>query len=458
VFGIESEFLFVFIRNVGAFIIALGLLVAVHEWGHFIVARKCGVKVLRFSIGFGKPLYKRITSTGMEFVIAMIPLGGYVRMLDGRVDEVDEKDKAESFDQQKVWKRFAIVAAGPGINFLFAIFILMIVAMIGQDKAKPYIGEIKPDSYIAASGIAVGDKIIAVDGSQTKTWQAINIELMRYIGADSIPLTVEKPNGQAAFYEIQMPNWEFDPESDNMFESIGFEPFRVKPSKIIALVVPNGPSAEAGLQKNDEIVKLNGTFMAEWGQIVDYVAPRANETIEVEVKRNGELQTFSVTLGERKTDNGTTGVLGISSQVGDYPEAYYFHDKSNPFEALVKGTRETWRLMTLTVEMLGKFISGDVAVKNLSGPISIAQGAGMSASYGIVVFLGFLALISVNLGIVNLLPLPMLDGGHLMYFTAEWITGKPVPEAVQEIGFRIGGVLLFMLMAVAIFNDINRIT
>jgi regulator of sigma E protease len=449
---------FEIIRNIGAFIMALGILVAVHEWGHFIIARKCGVKVLRFSIGFGKPLYKRITSTGMEFVIAAIPLGGYVRMLDSRVDEVAEQDKAESFDIQPVWKRFAIVAAGPGINFLFAILILMVVAMIGQDKAKPYIGEINPDSYMAATGIDVGDQIIAIDGADTKTWQAVNIELMRFIGDDTIPLTVEKPNGQAISYEMKMPNWKFDPELDNMFTSVGFEPFRTKPNKIIALVLADGPSAQAGLQENDEILKLNGTLMNEWGQIVDYVKPRANETIEVEVLRNGGSKVISVTLGELKTATGTEGRLGISSQVGAYPEAYYFHDKSGPFDALVKGTQDTWRLMTLTVEMLGKFINGDVAVKNLSGPISIAQGAGMSASYGIIVFLGFLALISVNLGIINLLPLPMLDGGHLMYFTAEWITGKPVPDGIQEIGFRIGGVLLFMLMAVAIFNDINRIT
>lgn len=234
-FGIETDLLWVFIRNVGSFVIALGILVAVHEWGHFIVARKCGVKVLRFSIGFGKPLYKRITSTGMEFVIAAIPLGGYVRMLDGRVDQVAEKDINESFDIQPVWKRFAIVAAGPGINFLFAILILMIVAMIGQDKAKPYIGDVIPDSYLAASAISAGDMITQVDGSDTKTWQAVNIELMRFIGADTISLTVEKPSGQSVAYDINMPNWQFDPESDSMFESIGFVPFRPQPSKVIAL-------------------------------------------------------------------------------------------------------------------------------------------------------------------------------------------------------------------------------
>jgi regulator of sigma E protease len=449
---------FEIIRNLGAFIVALGILVAVHEWGHFIVARKCGVKVLRFSIGFGKPLYKRITSTGMEFVIAAIPLGGYVRMLDGRVDMVTPEDEAFSFDQKPVWQRFAIVAAGPGINFLFAIFISMIIFMIGQNTAKPYIGAINSDSYIAATGAEVGDKIVKIGGYTTDSWKAVNIELISYIGADKIPLTVAKPNGREVSYTMSMPNWQFDPETDNMFESIGFEIFRTKPKRIIALVQDGGPSAIAGLQEKDEIVKLNGTFMTEWGQIVDYIEPRANETVEVEVLREGQPRVFSVTLGETETPTGSKGLLGIFNEYEAYPEAYYFNNQSGPFEALVKGTQETWRLMTFTVEMLGKFITGDVSVKNLSGPISIAQGAGIHASYGIIAFLGFLALISVNLGIINLLPLPMLDGGHLMYFTAEWITGKPVSEAVQEIGFKIGGVLLFMLMATAIFNDILRIT
>ena len=338
-------------------------------------------------------------------------------------------------------------------------FISMIVFMIGQNTAKPIIGAINPDSYIAVTGAEVGDKIVKIGNHETDSWKAVNIELISYIGADMIPLTVEKPNGRQLVYEMNMPNWQFDPETDNMFDSIGFDVFRTKPKKTIALVQEGGPSALAGLQQKDEIIKLNGTFLAEWRQIVDFIAPRANETIEVEVLRDGQPSVFSVTLGEaQRPDGSNKGVLGIFNEYEAYPEAYYFNNQSGPFEALVKGTQETWRLMTFTVEMLGKFISGDVSVKNLSGPISIAQGAGINASYGIIAFLGFLALISVNLGIINLLPLPMLDGGHLMYFTAEWITGKPVSEAVQELGFKIGGVLLFMLMATAIFNDILRIT
>lgn len=450
--------MFEIIRNLGAFIVALGLLVAVHEWGHFIVARKCGVKVLRFSIGFGKPIYKKVTSTGMEFVIAAIPLGGYVRMLDGRVDDVSEEDRAVSFDHQAVWKRFAIVAAGPGINFLFAILISMLVFMIGQDTPKPFIGEIKANSYIAATGAEEGDRFIEIDGQETLTWKSVNIELMSHIGDDIIPFTVIKPTGKTASYQMKMPNWDYDPDQQSIFESIGFEVYRPKLLKVISDLVPDSPAQKAGLQQNDEIMKLNGTLIEDWGQIQDYVAARANQAVTVEFLRDGELRTVDLVLGERDTPDGKTGSIGIYPSQETYPETHYFNYQAGPFEALVNGSKETWRLMTLTVQMLGKFVTGDVAVKNLSGPISIAQGAGISASYGIIAFLGFLALISVNLGIINLLPLPMLDGGHLMYFTVEWITGKPVPESVQEIGFRIGGVLLILLMATAIFNDINRIT
>jgi regulator of sigma E protease len=444
--------------NIGAFVVALGLLVAVHEWGHYYVARLCGVKVLRFSIGFGKPIYSRITSTGMEFVIAAIPLGGYVKMLDGRVDELTKEDESVAFNFQPVWQRFAIVAAGPGINFIFAIVISALVFMIGQTTGKPIIGEIAEGSYISQAGIQEGDKFIAIGEQSTNTWKSVNIELMSYIGKDSIPLTIERSSGELSEVLMKLPNWEFDPEDGSIFNSIGFEVYRPRVSTVVADLVKDSPAERAGIQQKDQITKLNGTLIDEWRQIQDYVAANANQPVIVQVDRDGVLQEFNLVLGERETPEGKTGSLGIYPLQEAWPETHIFNYQSGPFEALVNGTKETWRLMTFTVQMLGKFVSGDVAVKNLSGPISIAQGAGMSASYGIIAFLGFLALISVNLGIINLLPLPMLDGGHLMYFTYEGITGKPVSEAAQEIGFRIGGVLLLMLMATAIFNDISRIT
>ncbi|MBF7072276.1 sigma E protease regulator RseP [Glaciecola sp. MH2013] len=444
--------------NIASFVVALGLLVAVHEWGHYYVARLCGVKVLRFSIGFGKPIYKRITSSGMEFVIAAIPLGGYVKMLDGRVDDLSKEDEAVAFNFQPVWQRFAIVAAGPGINFIFAIFVSALVFMIGQNTFKPYIGKVDRGSYIDTAGVQEGDKFVAIGEHSTTTWKAVNIELMSYIGKDEIPLTVEKSNGNLREYLMRVPNWNYDPESGSIFESLGFEIYRPEVFPIISSFVENSPAELAGLKENDEILKLNGTLIQEWRQIPDIVEVNANKAMLVEVLRDGEIVTIELILGERNTPDGIVGSLGIYPTLAELPESHYFNYQSGPFEALVNGTKETWRLMTFTVQMLSKFITGDLAVKNLSGPISIAQGAGMSASYGIIAFLGFLALISVNLGIINLLPLPMLDGGHLMYFTAEWITGKPVSEAAQEIGFRIGGALLLMLMVTAIFNDIARLT
>lgn len=455
--------MFAFFWNLLSFVIALGILVAVHEWGHYYIARRCGVKVLRFSIGFGKPIYQKITSSGMEFVIAAIPLGGYVRMLDGRVDHVEDNEKHLAFDSQAVWKRFAIVAAGPGINFVFAAFVLMIMLMIGTQYAKPIVGEILPNSYLSQTDIDSGEQIIKVGGNSTQDWQAVNLELMSFIGKDQIQLTTQTPSGRVVEHKFATQGWNFDPDSQSIFSAIGLRPYSPAPTTTLFAIAPDSAASRAGLEANDEIVKLDGTLIEEWGQIVKYVEARPYETIEIEVLRDGNLISISATIDSREKTNEraavqSQGFLGVVPLTESWPEQYVDNNRVGPVDAMFQGVQRTWRLMTLSVEMLGKFITGDVSVKNLSGPISIAQGAGNSASYGVVAFLGFLALISVNLGIVNLLPLPMLDGGHLMYFTYEWLTGKPVSEAVQEVGFRIGGVLLFMLMATAIFNDILRIT
>ena len=447
-----------FVWNLLSFIVALGILVAVHEWGHFYVARKCGVKVLRFSIGFGKPIYQKISASGMEFVIAAIPLGGYVRMLDGRVDDVKPEEKHLSFDQQKVWKRFAIVAAGPGVNFVFAAFVLMIMLMIGTQYAKPIVGDIAPGSHFSQTDIDVGDQIVRVGNNNTMDWQAVNLELMSYIGRESIPISVQTPTGRIKDSILQTSDWKFDPDQESIFSSLGLSPFSPAPTTTLYAIAPNSAASKAGIQAGDKIVKLDGTFVDDWSQIVAYIENRPYQSVVIEVLRDSNRMTLSATIDARESQGQEKGFLGVIPQTTEWPENYIDNNRVGPIDAFVQGWQRTWRLMTVSVEMLGKFITGDVSVKNLSGPISIAQGAGLSASYGIVAFLGFLALISVNLGIVNLLPLPMLDGGHLMYFCIEWITGKPVSEAVQEVGFRIGGVLLFMLMATAIFNDILRIT
>ena len=450
--------MFEFLRNAGAFIIALGILVAVHEWGHYYVARLCGVYVKRFSIGFGKPIWSKVDKHGTEFALAAIPLGGYVRMLDERVDEVPPEMASQAFNNKSVGKRMAIIAAGPGVNFIFVAIALYVMFLIGISTIKPVIGEVSPDSIAAKAGLAGNMEIIAVGSRETPDWEAVNLELMSYIGQQSMPVTVVSQSDSARQRVLDIAGWNFDPDSESPLRSLGISPFRPGATLTVAYVAEQTAASQAGLQQNDEIVALDGQPVTAWEDLVAQIKNRPGEQVEIRVNRAGQTYDLSATIGRRDTPEGQDGYLGVSPFAEPWPEGYVFTHQYGLLEAVGKAVDKTWRLMTLSVEMIGKLITGDVSVKNLSGPIAIAQGAGNSAGYGLVYFLSFLALISVNLGIVNLLPLPMLDGGHLMYFTIEWITGRPVPEEVQEWGFRIGAMLLFTIMSIAIFNDITRLS
>ena len=450
--------MFEFLRNAGAFIIALGILVAVHEWGHYYIARLCGVYVKRFSIGFGKPIWSKVDKHGTEFALAAIPLGGYVRMLDERVDEVPPEMASQAFNNKSVGKRMAIIAAGPGVNFIFAAIALYAMFLIGISTIKPVIGEVSPDSIAAQAGLTGNMEIIAVGSRETPDWEAVNLELMSYIGQESMPVTVVSESDSARQRVLDIAGWNFDPDLESPLRSLGISPFRPGATLTVAYVAEQTAASEAGLQQNDVIVALDGQPVAAWEDLVAQIKNRPGEQVEIRVNRAGQTYDLSATIGRRDTPEGQDGYLGVSPFAEAWPEGYVFTHQYGLLEAVGKAVDKTWRLMTLSVEMIGKLITGDVSVKNLSGPIAIAQGAGNSAGYGLVYFLSFLALISVNLGIVNLLPLPMLDGGHLMYFTIEWITGRPVPEEVQEWGFRIGAMLLFTIMSIAIFNDITRLS
>lgn len=446
-----------FLWSLGAFIVALGILVAVHEWGHFYVARRCGVKVLRFSIGFGKPLWRTTDKLGTEYVVAAIPLGGYVRMLDERVDDVPAEDAKYAFNRQNVWARIAIIAAGPLTNFVFAVFALYVMFLIGVETVKPIVGQVTPGSIAEKAGLTAGTQIIAVGDRETKDWEAVNLELVSYIGADGFELTTRTESTLAErVHRFDTRDWEFDPETTSSMTSLGFRPYRPDITQTIGLVAEKSPAETAGLQVNDKIVQLDGTTIDKWEQIVEYVAERPGQTIGIMVEREGKSVPIMAKVGERESDP-SIGFLGVVPLSEPWPETYVFNLQYGVVGSFSAAMDKTWRLITLSIEMIKKLITGDVSVKNLSGPISIAQGAGNSADYGLVYFLSFLALISVNLGIINLLPLPVLDGGHLLYYVIELFTGRPVSESVQEVGFKVGGVLLFMLMAVAIFNDVARL-
>lgn len=447
-----------FLWSLGAFIIALGILVAVHEWGHFYVARKCGVQVERFSIGFGKPIWRKLSKSGTEYVIAMIPLGGYVRMLDGRIDDVPPHLADKAFNNKPVLQRMAVIAAGPGVNFIFAFFALWLMYLVGLQTVKPVVKSVEPDSIAAMAGMQNGDEIIKIGSRATPDWEAVNFELVSNIGDEKAQITVKNAAGVEKELTFTLTSWNFDPDSESPLSSLGVTPFRPDPTLEVGFVGEGSAAQQAGLKIGDTLIAMNGNKLSSWNGLVDVVVDSPGERVALEIERDGQTQILHATIARRDTPQGQSGYLGVSPTFEPWPEGYVFTHQYGIIEAIGRALDKTWRLMTLSVDMIGKLITGDVSVKNLNGPISIAQGAGTSAEYGLAYFLSFLALISVNLGIINLLPLPMLDGGHLMFFTVEWITGKPVPEAVQEWGYRIGGVLLFMIMGIAIFNDIARIT
>ncbi|EGR0666149.1 sigma E protease regulator RseP [Vibrio cholerae] len=446
--------------NFIAFIIALGILVAVHEFGHFWVARRCGVKVEKFSIGFGKSIWKRVGHDGTEYSISMIPLGGYVKMLDGRVDDVPAEQQAMAFDKQSLWKRSVIVSAGPIFNFLFAIFAYWLVFMIGVPAAKPVIGEVTPYSIAAQAGLEPGMEIKAVSGVNTPDWESVNMGLIGHIGDDSMTITVSSAEGVGLneIKTINLRDWNFDPETESAMGALGFKPFTPEISNQLTNVSAQGAGERAGLQVGDTVLQINGQAVEAWQQVVNAIQSHPNAPIAVVVERAGQQVELTLIPDSRELSQGKViGFAGIAPKVAEWPQNYRFELQFGVFESLGKAVEKSGQVIDLTVSMLKKLLVGDVGLNNLSGPISIAKGAGTTADYGFVYFLGFLALISINLGIINLVPLPMLDGGHLLFFMIEAVIRRPVPEKVQEMGYRIGGAIIFSLMAVAIFNDFTRL-
>ena len=444
--------------NIGAFIVALGLLVAVHEFGHFWVARRCGVKVERFSIGFGKAIWRRLGKDGTEYVLALIPLGGYVKMLDGRVDELKPGEEAQAFNHKSVWARMAIVAAGPMANFVFALFAFWLMFMIGVPSVKPVVGEVRPASIVAEAGILPGMEIVGVGGEETGDWESVTYALISHLGDDSVQLKLKAANTSYAVDKtLQLAGWKFDPDKESPIGSLGIVPLGGKVLPVVEAVVPSSASEKAGLQIGDRIKGVDGEAITEWAQFVERVQQSPAQPLQVTVERGGSKMTLTLTPDGKKVKGQLVGFVGLSPQLVPLPDEYRTLLQYGPLQALWHGVQKTWSLITLTFDMIGKLIGGIVSLDNLSGPISIAKGAGSSADYGLVYFLGFLALISVNLGIINLFPLPVLDGGHLVYFLIEAITGKPVSEKIQEVGFRIGAAILMLLMGIALFNDFARL-
>jgi len=440
-----------------AFIIALGVLITVHEFGHFWVARRCGVRVERFSIGFGKALWQRRDRQGTEYVIALIPLGGYVKMLDERVESVPAELRHQAFNNKAIWQRASIIAAGPVANFIFAVFAYWLVFMHGVPGVRPVVGEIVNGSVAAEAQIASGMELKAVDGIETPDWDAVRMALIGKIGDAHTVLTVSRFGEEATQQKnVDLRNWQFEPDKEDPVVALGIRPRGPQIETTLAEVQANSPASVAGLQAGDRIVKVDGQPLTQWQAFVAQVRDNPGKNMALDVDRGGESVQLNLTP-EARPGAKAEGFAGVIPRVIPLPEAYKTVRQYGAFDAIGEASAKTWQLMKLTVSMLGKLITGDVKLNNLSGPISIAQGAGLSAEYGMIYYLMFLALISVNLGIINLFPLPVLDGGHLLFLAIEKIKGGPVSERVQDFSYRIGSILLVLLMGLALFNDFSRL-
>lgn len=439
-----------------AFIFTIALLVAIHEFGHFWVARKLGVKVLRFSVGFGKPLFRfRGKQDDTEYVIASIPLGGYVKMLDEREGDVPEEDLHRAFNRKSVYSRFAIVFAGPFINFVFAVFAFWLMFVIGVQGVKPIMGKLNSDSVAWESGLRSGDYIVSVDGDETPTLGSVYEQLLgAFIERKAVVITLSDQRN----ITLRLDQIDKDAEPSRLQDIIGLTLKLPIEKVIIGEVTPDSPAFSAGIQTGDQIVAVNGEAIEHWRDLVRSVIKKPGQEIQVDIARNGQIAALSVTIGAVEQSGQTIGRIGVRPEsVTPLPESMFAMHQYGFFAAFPKGIEKTWDLSVLTLKMLGKIVVGDASIKNISGPITIAEVAGHSAKMGIESFLRFLAIVSLSLGVINLLPIPMLDGGHLLFYLIEMVKGSPVSEAVQEIGLKIGVTLLVMLMSVALYNDFTRL-
>jgi regulator of sigma E protease len=451
--------LFDFIWNLASFVVALGILITVHEYGHYWVARRNGVKVERFSIGFGKVLWRKVNKEGTEFVIALIPLGGYVKMLDERVGDVQPQDSDKTFNSKSVYQRIAIIAAGPFANFAFAIFAFYLMFLIGVPSVKPIVGEVTPQSIAQQASITSNSEIVEIAGQKTLDWQDVNLALVSQIGEKSFTIkTKVKGSASAKLHKLNTSSWLFSPDKESAIASLGIAPLRAVVYTELAYIEKGSAADLAGLQVKDKLITINSkNINGDWPMFSKIISQLPEQNVALTIERKGETQQVIVTPSLIERSGKAVGYLGVVPKSEPYPKEYLFELRYGPIDAFGQSLQRTWNLVVLSFDMIGKLLTGDISVKNLSGPISIAQGAGSSAQYGLVYFLGFLALISINLGIINLLPLPVLDGGHLFYYLVEIITRKPVPEKIQEIGFKFGTLALLGLMSIALFNDLSRL-
>lgn len=449
-----------FLFTVFHFIVAIGLLVSIHEFGHFWVARKSGVKVLRFSIGFGKVVWSyQKNKQSTEYVLSAIPLGGYVKMVDEREAEVSEQDLPFSFNQQSLMARSAIVAAGPVFNLLLAVILLWAVFIIGETGMRPIVGKIEAGTLAEKAGFFEGDEIIQVNGENTPTWsEAMNLLFSSAMQGERLISVLVKDNDEIEIKRVLEVSEQQAESPDTLYKALGLKPWSPVLKPIIGRVIENSPAETAGLQAGDLILSADEEEMLDWMQWVKYVKSRPQQSIQLNVEREGVHLSMQIVPETIETEGKSFGRIGAGVEIPkELINSLQVTYSLSPIDALKAAFEKTWFYSATTVEMMAKMLTGKASTNNLSGPISIAQYAGQTAEMGIVPFFKFLAVVSISLGILNLLPIPVLDGGHLMFFLIEAIKGSPVSETIQMYFQQLGMLMLLSLMIFAVFLDITRL-
>ena len=446
------------IETVLALALTLGILVTLHEYGHFWVARRCGVKVLRFSVGFGKPMFSWYDKHGTEFAVAAIPLGGYVKMLDEREGPVPEELRDQAFTSKPPGQRIAIAAAGPVANFIFAIFAYWLLSVVGVTHVAPIVGQIADESVAERVGLQEGMEIHAVDGHRVSSWRDVNMRILERTGEHgSISMEVSE-DGARGTVSGELSGWGLSDDTPNPLAEFGITPWRPAVPPVLGQISEGGRAEAAGLQPGDRIVAVNGETIGSWFELVDFIRNAPEQTLQVTVERNGSEQSLSVTPEARTEESGQSiGFVGAGVEAISWPEEVLRDVSYGPFAAIPVALSETWADTRLTLVAIKKMVTGLLSPTNLSGPITIARVAEASVSSGFEDFVRFLAYLSVSLGILNLLPVPVLDGGHIVYYTIEALRGKPLSEQAQAFGLRIGMAMILTLMVFALYNDLMRL-
>lgn len=443
-----------------AAILLLGPLIAIHEFGHYFVARKLGVKVQVYSIGFGPTLIKwKSKKSGIQYQLSALPFGGYVKMLDEREGNVAEEDLPQAFNRQSPWKRIAIVAAGPLINLVFAIVLFWILFLPSQEQLNTRVGKIFPGTPAAAVQMQTGDKITAIDGTPVSTWEKLNYAIVDRAGETGVIQVQVERQGQLQQFSLPIQNFLKD-QSKSPLETLGFIPYRPQIPAVVTKLSEDGVAIRQGIKEGDKIVAIDGVKMKDWFDVVEIVQASPEKLLKIDVLRNGEIRQLDVMpQGQRDNMGNVIGMLGVQSTPGKVtiPDEYKQTIQYNPAQALMMAVDKTGQISGMILNSMAKMVRGLIGLDNLSGPITIAKVAGQSAEMGWQTFISFMALMSISLGILNLLPIPMLDGGHLVYYFIEAIRGKPVSEQIQIFGLKIGMVLLGSMMLLALFNDFMRL-